>query len=187
MRKMGFDARFVNMIILFITMVQYNITINSNLVGPITPGHVLLQGDPLSPYLYIICAEGLIALMKQVEAREDLHGCHISRGAPSLSHLLFTDDNFFFFNAFEQEARKIHAILGEYEKILGQVVNFHKSVIFSSNNVPDILRRNISAQLGVDTPLNTGRYPRLPSLIGRSKRAIFAYLRERLWNRLQGW
>ena len=81
----------------------------------------------------------------------------------------------------------MQSILGEYEKISGQAVNFQKSGIFFSNNVSDTLKRNISVCLRVYTPLNTGRYLGLPSLIGRSKRAIFVYLRERLWNRLQGW
>ena len=45
---------------------------------------------------------------------------------------------------------------------------------------------SISNILGVLTPLNTGRYLGLPSLIGRNKRVIFAFLRERMWNRLKG-
>ena len=40
--------------------------------------------------------------LQQAEACDDLQGCRISRGAPSISHLLFADDSFFFFNAFEQ-------------------------------------------------------------------------------------
>ena len=84
------------MIMLCVTTVQYNIIVNSDLVDPITPGHDLRQGDPLSPYLFIICAEGLSAVIKQAEARGDYHGCRISIGAPSLSHLLFIDDCFFF-------------------------------------------------------------------------------------------
>ena len=85
------------MIMLCVTTVQYNITVNSDLVGAITPGHGLRQGDPLSPYLFIICVEGLSALIKQAEERADVHGCRFSIGAPSLSHLLFVDDSFFFF------------------------------------------------------------------------------------------
>ena len=102
------------MIRLSVTTVQYHITVNGDLVGPITHERGLRQGDPLSPYLFIICVEGLSVLIRQAEARGELHGCHISRGAPSISHLLFTDDRFFFFNAFEQESQIMHTILGEY-------------------------------------------------------------------------
>ena len=48
-----------------------------------------LTRGPLSPYLYIMCVEGLSALINQTEARGDLHGCRINSGAPRISHLLF--------------------------------------------------------------------------------------------------
>ena len=82
---------------------------------------------------------------------------------------------------------KMHSIIGEYEKISGQTVNVQKSGIFFNGNVLEDLRSNISNILGVHAPLNTGRYLGLPSLIGRNKRAIFAFLRERMWKRIQGW
>ena len=80
---------FIGMIILCVTSVQ---------LGPISLGHGLRQGDLLSLYLFIICVEGLSPIMKQTRGK--LHGCPISRGAHSISHLLFADNNFFFVNAF---------------------------------------------------------------------------------------
>ena len=86
-------------------LLQCNIfpSINGELVDPIIPKRGLRQGDTLLPYLFIIYAEGLFAMLQQAEVCGDLHGCRISRGAPSISHLLFVDDNFFFFNASKQE------------------------------------------------------------------------------------
>ena len=86
-------------------LLQCNIfpSINGELVDPIIPKRGLRQGDTLLPYLFIIYAEGLFAMLQQAEVCADLHGCRISRGAPSISHLLFVDDNFFFFNASKQE------------------------------------------------------------------------------------
>ena len=55
------------------------------------------------------------------------------------------------------------------------------TVIFFSPNVEDHLRISIAAEFGVSSPLNTGRYLGLPSLIGKSKRAIFGFLKELLW------
>ena len=115
-------------------------------------------------------------MLKEAEARGDFHGCRISRGAPCISHLLFVDDSFLFFNASDQECCKVQSILELYKRISGQVVNLQKSRIFFSNNVSDSLRMNISTILGVSAPLNTGRYPGLPSVIGKNKRSIFAFL-----------
>ena len=72
----------------------------------------------------------------------------------------------------------MQSIIGEYEKILGRAVNFQKSGIFFSGNVPKALKLSILNKLGVYSPLNTGIYLGLPSLVGKNKRAIFAFLRK---------
>ena len=72
-------------------------------VGPIVPCRVLRQGDPLSLYLFIICAEGLSSLIRRQERNGLLHGVRIVRGAPSVSHLFFADDSFLFFRANNNE------------------------------------------------------------------------------------
>ena len=86
MRRMGFDSHFIDMIIHCVTSVQ---------LGSISLGHGLRQGDLLSLYLLIICFEGLSPIMKQAKTRDKLHGCPISRGVHSISHLLFAVNNFF--------------------------------------------------------------------------------------------
>ena len=65
--------------------------VNQQYVGPIISGRGLRQGDHLSPYLFILCTEGLSALIKQAEARGDLHGVKICQNVPIISHLLFAD------------------------------------------------------------------------------------------------
>lgn len=61
-----FASDWLNLIILFIFMVRYNILINSFLVGQIVPSRGLRQGEPLSPDFFIVCAEDL-SLLLQVE------------------------------------------------------------------------------------------------------------------------
>jgi hypothetical protein len=64
MTKMGFSQKWIDWIILCVETVDYSINVNGHMVGPIVPGRGLWQGDPLSLYLFIICAEGLSALIK---------------------------------------------------------------------------------------------------------------------------
>ena len=63
MRKMGFDWRWVNLIMECITTVSYSILINGEPFPIIHPSGGIHQGDPLSPYLFLICSEGLHSLL----------------------------------------------------------------------------------------------------------------------------
>jgi len=74
MIKMGFSAQWVKWIMLCVETVDYSVLVNGATVGPIVPGRGLRQGDPLSPYLFILCAEGLSALIRKAESQGTLHG-----------------------------------------------------------------------------------------------------------------
>lgn len=84
MLQMGFDRQWVQWIMMCVETVDYSVIVNNEMVGPIIPGRGLRQGDPLSPYLFILCAEGLSTIIRKVERREDLHGI-----STALMHLLF--------------------------------------------------------------------------------------------------
>jgi hypothetical protein len=135
MIKLGFAHQWVEWIMMCVEIVDHSVIANNENVGPIIPGRGLRQGDPLSPYLFIICAKGLLTLIKQAEARGDIHGAKICRNAPTISHLLFADDCFLFFRATKREALTMKHILNTYEGASGQTINLQKSEIFYSRNV----------------------------------------------------
>ena len=92
MLKLGFDNRWVDLMMLCVSIVRYNVLVNGREVGPIIPKRGLRQGDPLSPYLFILCAKGLSSLIKRAESEGVLHGCRVRRTSPTVSHLFFADD-----------------------------------------------------------------------------------------------
>jgi len=102
------------------------------MVGPIIPGFGLRQGDPLSPYLFIICAEGLSSLIRDAEEKNNILGTRVCKSAPPFSHLLFVDDCFIFFRAEENQAQVMKDILLMYEAASGQSISLPKSEIFFS-------------------------------------------------------
>ena len=77
------------------------------------------EGDPLSPYLFILCTNALIANIKKAEKGQQLTGMKVARACPSISHLLFADDSLFFCKAHKEEFQTIFKILKKYEAVSG--------------------------------------------------------------------
>jgi hypothetical protein len=185
--RMGFSDTWVQWMMLCVSSVNYSALVNYEKVGPIHPGRGLRQGDPLSPYLFIIVAEGLTSLIKTAVASGEIHGVQICRGAPMVSHLLFADDCFLFCRSNLSEARKLMEILKVYEEASDQEVNLSKSEVFFSRNISRAAQDDLSRMMGVKHVLGTGTYLGLPSMVGRSKKETFAYIKDRIWNKINSW
>jgi len=94
-----------------VTTVSYRIRVNGELSEMIKPERGLRQGDPLSPYLFLLCAEGFSALLSQAEGDGRLKGVKVCQRAPSVSHLLFADDSLILFRANGGDAQHLQGIL----------------------------------------------------------------------------
>lgn len=150
MLRLGFDAKWVKLIILCVSTVRYHVIRDGKKVGLIVPGRGLRQEDPLSSYLFIFCADGLSTLIRKYELASLIHGVKVARGAPVVSHLFLADDCFLFFKANRSKARLIKHILVAYGQGSGQLVNFNKSSISISLNVNEDVKGLICTILDVN-------------------------------------
>ena len=126
MEKMGFHAKWVQLIMACITTAHFSVRVNGNPTCYILPSRGLRQGDPLSPYLFLFCAEA--------EIEGIIRGVAASRGGPCISHLLFADDNLLFCRASVKECQQVKSLLNLYEAALGKKVNTDKTSFFFSSN-----------------------------------------------------
>ena len=117
--RMGFSEKWIQWMMMCVSSVTYSVLMNFDGVGPIVPGRGLRQGDPLSPYLFILVVGGLSTLIHKAVIRGDIHGVQVCRGAPVVSHLLFADDCFLFCRANVVEAQRLLNILPTYEVASG--------------------------------------------------------------------
>jgi hypothetical protein len=74
MGKLGFHERWISLIMKCVSTVSYRVRVNGELTDESTPTRGLRQGDPLSPYLFLICAEGLSSLLNSTEEQGSIKG-----------------------------------------------------------------------------------------------------------------
>ncbi|GAA0167195.1 hypothetical protein LIER_40330 [Lithospermum erythrorhizon] len=65
LEKLGFPEAFITQIMEYISSMSYSVIINGEEHGFLKPSRRLRQGDPLSPYLLILCTKGLIAQINE--------------------------------------------------------------------------------------------------------------------------
>lgn len=92
MLNMGFSGGWVNRIMRLVSSVSYSIVVNGVFGERFISYHGLRQGDLLSPYMFLICGEGLSAVFRVVGRNGRVLDAQIARNSPCFTHLLFADD-----------------------------------------------------------------------------------------------
>lgn len=146
--NMGFPAIWIDCIMSCVTSVKYSFLVIGVASEVVEPQSGLRQGDPLSPYLFFLCAEGLVALLKKAYSEKTFTGISIARNSPILTHLFFADDSLIFARADARKAEVILNILKQYEALSGHVVNLDKCEVSFSKSLGDDIKRRVRRFLG---------------------------------------
>jgi hypothetical protein len=138
--SMGFPHNIISIIMKCVPSVTFAILINGIPAQTFSPQRGLRQGDPLSPYLFILCADVLSGLISNAQMEKCIKGVKVAHGAPEITHLFFSDDSLLFCRANKEEVTHLKNIITTYQEASGQLVNVNKSEILFSRHVREDIR-----------------------------------------------
>lgn len=176
----GFNENWISLTMLCVKIVSYSILVNGEPKGLIYPTREIWQGDHLSPFLFLLCTEGLHGLIMHAAIVGVIKGFALCKRSLELIHLLFVDGSLLFCRVMPEEYNKIMDLLTIYENASGQKVNRSKIAIFFSKSIPKDTKDIIKGILGLQEIHQYEKYLSLPFLVSRGKKARFNYIKERV-------
>ncbi|XP_026410598.1 uncharacterized protein LOC113305814 [Papaver somniferum] len=128
---------------------QIEVMLNGSPTSAFKPSRGIRQGDPLSPYLFILAVESFSRYLAHCENSGQLTGIKNSRSAPKINHLLFAYDCLLFCKDNDTQVNKLLQVIDQFYKCSGQLINFNKSAIYFSSNMDPESCQPISGALQV--------------------------------------
>ena len=132
MRKLRFSERWINLMMICVNFVSYSILVNGKPKGLIHPTRGICQGNPLSPFLFLLCIESLHSLIPKANNDGSIRGFSLCRRSLRLTHLLFANNSLLFCRSNRHDYQKVLEILAIYESASGKQINRRKTSIFFS-------------------------------------------------------
>jgi hypothetical protein len=187
MEKLGFCEKWIGLISECISSPTFSILINGFPLGSISPSRGLRQGDPLSPFLFILGTEVLSRLLVNVENNGSFKGFPLARTCPRVSHLLFADDLIIFAQASVVDVGVIQSCIDKYQECSGKLVNVKKSAIMFTHKVPRSCQRAFCREVSLKSAPFHAKYLGLPLCNEKSWSCTLEHVIERVSNKVQGW
>jgi hypothetical protein len=182
----GFDQHWVNWILNLTSSAFFSILVNGVPSQPFSPSRGIRQGDPLSPFLFVLMAEGLGCYIKSTVTEGSLKGLPLHNIQPAPSHSQFVDDTLLMNSPTAREASKLNSILSDFTEASGMTLNLDKSKLYFFNT-PTAVQFHISRLLGIPKSSLPSNYLGIP-LTGTAARSIsWDNLLLSISNRLSNW
>ncbi|CAL5444777.1 unnamed protein product [Camellia sinensis] len=188
LRLMGFTEKWIQLIHQCVSTVSFSVLLNGQPSDYFTPKAGLRQGDPLSPYLFIIVMQALSEGLAHFAHQGICKGIAISRHSPPISHLLFADDCFLFMHFKSEEVWFLQWLLNDFCQQMGLRINVNKSELYLSPNFCSRERLLLESIFHFKVVLHPGVYLGASmDWSGKSKTSLFRALVDKVARKLQGW
>ena len=186
LQAFGFNQQWINWTMELVSGAFFSILLNGGPIQPFTPSRGTWQGDPLSPFLFIIMAEGLGGSLTKARRQNQLKGIKPAHQGPIVMHQQFVDDTMLMGTPTMQEARTINQVLKTFSEASGMEINLTKSKkkIFNTS-IP--VQRNLSRILQIQKTSLPTKYLGIPISEYAYKYANWEALLNKMKARLSNW
>lgn len=183
--ELGYPPRFVGWVMECVTTTSYSLSINGELHGYFKGKRGLRQGDPISPFLFVICMEYLSRLLLKA-SRDPSFQFHPKCAKVGITHLAFADDIMLFGSGELPTVRILWDTLKEFGRCSGLEVSVPKSNIYCGGVSAENLKEIVD-ETGLEVGDMPFRYLGIPLAATRLKIVHFEPLLNRVQNSLKGW
>eukprot|EP00253_Pinus_taeda_P031160 PITA_31160 len=147
LESFGFCRRWIDWIHSLISSPSFSILVNGIPSKTFSATRGLRQGDPLSPFLFILAAEGLGRFIKKEREADKIKGLKLWGNNLCLTHQQFVDDIMLFGEPTVKEVKHLRKILDPFVEASGLEINRDKSCVFIFN-VVDQVKAHLTRLLG---------------------------------------
>eukprot|EP00253_Pinus_taeda_P015705 PITA_15705 len=186
LKAFGFCDRWVNWVISMISTLNFSILLNGAPTATFNASRGLRQGDPLSPFLFIISAEGLGRYFKKEARERKIQGLRLWGNRTTVTHQQFVDDIMIYCKATLKEVNRIKKILELFMDGSGMEVNKDKSTTFFFNTAEPV-KNHLTRVMGYRTGDLPTKY--LGTMLDTSTLKIgnWKNIIEKIMKRLDNW
>lgn len=180
MEDIGLPQRFIQIVMHCISTSTMSVLWNGEALEEFKPTRGIRQGDPFSPYLFVLYIEKLFQMIEVAVNHNHWKPIQLVRGGPRISHLAFGDDVLLFAEASEGQVTLMRHVLGVFCRFTGQKISEAKTRIFFSKNVDQHVKRRICEVAGFQMTEDLGNYLGVPIIHKRVNSSFFCFILDKV-------
>lgn len=131
LRALAIPESFISLVSVCLSTASFSVSINGVMGGFFKSSKGIRQGDPLSPYLFVLAMECLSRLLMSRYEAESI-GYHPKTEELRISHLMFADDVMIFFDGSSNSLHGISECLDDFASWSGLHMNSNKTELFTA-------------------------------------------------------
>lgn len=185
MKGLGFPEHFVSLIYVCLSTAKFSFNVNCKPEGYFAAKRGMRQGDPMSPYLFVLVMEYLSRLLLGLDNDREFK-YHAMCRRLKMTHLSFADDLMMICRGDHISAIKMKMMFDKFSATSGLKANLSKSCIFFSG-VPEPIQQSLLSQLGMSAGNLLVRYLGVPLISSSLSRADCQPRVDKIRAKLSSW